>query len=279
MGLRAAGATPAQERRGRGASGAGRPAGPIICLHGLTHAFGAHQVLKGIDLEVEAGTAVVILGGSGCGKTVLLKCLIGLLRPDRGQVLYRGRDLAALTDRELVGVRRHFGMLFQGAALFDSLTVAENVAFPLRQHTRLSAPDIAQVVARKLELVGLPGIEDKRPAELSGGMRKRVGLARAIALDPEVILYDEPTTGLDPIMADQINDLIIKMDETLGVTSFIVTHDIASAKKVGDRLLMMHDGRFIFDGTPAEIEASPLPLVRSFIRGDARMMDEALRRR
>ena len=248
----------------------------IISVRGLTVGFGAEPVLQGLDLDVARGATVVILGESGCGKTVLLKCLIGLLRPEKGQVLYKGQDICSLDERDLSVLRKEFGMLFQGAALFDSLTVAENIAFPLRQHTRLTDAEVDRVVAEKLELVGLPGTQDKMPAALSGGMRKRVGLARAIAMDPEVILYDEPTTGLDPIMADQINDLIIKMQEALSVTSFVVTHDISSAAKVGDRLLRMYGGRFIFDGTAGDIMASTDPLVRSFVRGDSRMMEKAV---
>jgi len=238
--------------------------------------FGDLEVLKRLHLDVEQGTSVVILGESGCGKTVLLRCIIGLQRPDGGRVLYEGRDVCAMSEREKVEMRKHFGMLFQGGALFDSLSVAENIAFSLERHTRLSRTEIREIVAEKLELVGLPGIQDKMPAELSGGMKKRVALARAISMDPQIILYDEPTTGLDPIMADQINDLIIKMREALGVTSLVVTHDIDSAQKVGDRLVMMHDGRFIFDGTPEEIVISTDPLVRSFVRGDARMREKAL---
>jgi len=247
-----------------------------ISVRDLYKRFGPLEVLRGINLDVERGTSVVILGESGCGKSVLLKCIIGLLEPDAGRVFYHGRDLTRLTEREWVQVRRHFGMLFQGGALFDSLTVGENVAFPLEHHTDLSRQEIARVVAEKLELVGLPGIEEMMPAELSGGMKKRVALARAIAMNPEVILYDEPTTGLDPIMADQINELIVKMARTLKVTSFVVTHDIDSAQKVGDRLVMMYGGQFIFEGTPEEIVVCRDPLVRSFVRGDARLREEAL---
>ena len=209
---------------------------------------------------------------------MLLKCLIGLLVPDSGHVLYKGRDVGLMNEREKVEMRSHFGMLFQGGALFDSLTVAENIAFPLERHSSLGRTDIARIVAEKLDLVGLPDIQAKMPDELSGGMKKRVALARAIAMDPEIILYDEPTTGLDPIMADQINGLITKMAQTLNVTSFVVTHDIDSAQKVGDRLLMMYGGRFIFDGTPEEIVISRDALVRSFVRGDARLREEAVGR-
>jgi len=252
------------------------PDGCVIRVEGVCKRFGSHEVLRNIDLDVRRGTSVVILGESGCGKSVLLKCIIGLLRPDCGRVLYEGRDLCCMRERDKVEVRRHFGMLFQGAALFDSLSVAENVAFPLVRHTALSKAEIDRIVAEKLELVGLPGTQAKMPAELSGGMKKRVGLARAIAMDPEVILYDEPTTGLDPIMADQINDLIVKMERALGVTSFVVTHDMDSATKVGDRLVMMYSGNFIFDGTPEEIMISRDRMVRSFVRGDASMRDQAL---
>jgi len=263
-------------------SAAGRFSEPIenrfiISVWDLCKRFGDLEVLKHVHLDVEQGTSVVILGESGCGKTVLLKCIIGLLEPDCGRVLYEGRDVCAMREREKVEMRKHFGMLFQGGALFDSLSVAENLAFSLQRHTRLSRREIDEIVAEKLELVGLPGIQDKMPAELSGGMKKRVALARAIVMDPEIVLYDEPTTGLDPIMADQINDLMIKMEEALGVTSLVVTHDIASAQKVGSRLVMMYDGRFIFDGTPEEIVTSTDPLVRSFVRGDAHLREEAVR--
>jgi len=250
----------------------------IISVWDLCKRFGDNEVLKRLHVDVERGTSVVILGESGCGKSVLLKCIIGLLEPDSGRILYKGRDLGLMNEREKVEMRSHFGMLFQGGALFDSLTVAGNIAFPLERHTRLGRTDIARIVAEKLDLVGLPDTQEKMPTELSGGMKKRVALARAIAMDPEIILYDEPTTGLDPIMADQINGLIVKMAQTLNVTSFVVTHDIDSAQKVGDRLLMMYGGNFIFDGTPEEIVVSRDPLVRSFVRGDARLREEAVGR-
>lgn len=256
------------------------PEGPnhcIIHVQNLCKRFGGKEVLRQIDLDVERGTTIVILGESGCGKSVLLKCITGLLEPDCGKVLYRGRDIAALSERERTEVRRHMGMLFQGSALFDSLTVAENVAFPIREHRRLPPGEVERIVAEKLELVGLPGTQAMMPAELSGGMKKRVALARAIAMDPEIVLYDEPTTGLDPIMADQINDLIVKTQRTLNVTSFVVTHDMDSATKVADRIVMLYQGRFVFDGTPEEILASRDGVVRSFVRGDARMREQVLR--
>ena len=241
----------------------------LISLRDVHKSFGTTPVLRGVSLEVTAGQTLCIIGESGCGKTVLLKHIIGLLRPDRGQVLYDGHDLATIPEKLLARVRTHFGMVFQSGALFDSLTVAENVAFPLREHARLGASAVAERVAGKLSLVGLRGIETKRPAELSGGMQKRVALARAVALDPEVVLYDEPTTGLDPIMADVINELIIRARDHLKTTSIVVTHDMTSASKVADRIVMLHEGEIIIDGTPDAIHRTTDPVVRQFIEGRA----------
>ena len=231
--------------------------------------FGKQKVLDGVSLHVPRGQILVIIGGSGTGKTVLLKNLIGLLRPDRGHIFVEGMDICHLRTWELKETRKKFGMLFQGAALFDSLTVAENVAFPLREHTRLKDKDIMARVRKRLADVGLHGIEDKYPSELSGGMRKRVGLARAIALEPEIVLFDEPTTGLDPIMSDVINELILNTQKRLGITFFIISHDVKGALKIADRIAMLHKGQIVEEGTPEEIQASQNPIVTQFFSGSA----------
>ncbi len=241
----------------------------MIVLQDVHKAFNAHEVLKGATLEVRTGETMVVIGGSGAGKSVLLKHLIGLLRPDEGQVLVNGQDLAGLDERQLSVVRRQFGMLFQASALFDSLTVWENVGFGLRQHTRLSDAEIRRIAKEKLAVVGLHEIEDLMPAELSGGMKKRVGLARAIAMEPRILLYDEPTTGLDPIMADVINELIIELKRTLGETAVAITHDMKSAYKIADRIAMLYDGVILEVGTPDEIRNSENPVVQQFITGRA----------
>jgi phospholipid/cholesterol/gamma-HCH transport system ATP-binding protein len=229
--------------------------------------LGAKQVLEGLDLEIPTGLTTVILGRSGTGKSVLLKHIIGLMHPDEGTIEVDGVDIAHLNEAELNEVRKSFGMLFQGAALFDSLTVGENIALPLREHTRLSESEIHGRIAERLAWVGLKGVETMKPASLSGGMKKRVGLARAIAMDVKYILYDEPTTGLDPIMSDVINNLIRSLQKRMGITSVVVTHDLHSAWKVGDRLALLHEGRVQFTGTPDEAQASSDMLVRQFIEG------------
>jgi len=241
---------------------------PIRFL-GVSKSFDSQHVLRGVDLSLRAGACTVIIGESGAGKSVILKHMVGLLRPDSGQVWFKDQRIDDMPDRRLVAVRRQFGFLFQMGALFDSLSVEQNVAFPLREHTRLGRAEIARRVKEKLDLVGLDGTQQKKPAELSGGQKKRVALARAIALDPQIILYDEPTTGLDPIRADIINQLIRKLQAQLGVTSVVVTHDMDSVRTVGDRVIMLYDGRFIFDGTPAALEASDDPRVSNFVRGTA----------
>lgn len=241
----------------------------IVELRGVEKRFGPLHVLRGVDLALERGKTTVVIGESGTGKSVLLKTMLVLLRPDRGSVYFDGQRVDNLRERELVPIRRRFGYLFQMGALFDSLTTAENIKFPLAEHTELSGKQIDEIVAQKLELVGLDGIQQKHPAELSGGQRKRVALARAIALDPDIVLYDEPTTGLDPIRSDSINDLIIKLKDELNITSVVVTHDMTSAFKVADRILMLHQGKFIIDGTPDEIRNSTNLQVRRFITGDA----------
>ncbi len=245
------------------------PDEPLIRCQGLHKSFNGLKVLIGLDLEVVRGETLVIIGESGCGKSVLLKHLIGLLRPDAGHVYFAGTDITQMGERELTPIRTRFGMLFQGSALFDSLSVGENVAFAVREHRRLPEAEVQRIVAAKLAVVGLTGIEEKMPAELSGGMQKRVALARAIALDPEVILYDEPTTGLDPLHADDINDLILHTQQSVRATTIIVTHDIVSACRVADRIVMLHDGRTIAGGTPEELLDSSIPEVHEFISGRA----------
>ncbi|MCC6542912.1 MAG: ABC transporter ATP-binding protein [Nitrospirae bacterium] len=238
----------------------------IVNLH---KSFNTKQVLRGVNLNIERGETMVVIGGSGSGKSVLIKHIIGLLIPDEGSVTINGVDIFTLSEGELNNIRKKFGMLFQGAALFDSLTVWENVGFALKQHTHISKEEIRDIASRKLEMVGLRGIEDLMPSELSGGMRKRVGLARAIAMEPEILLYDEPTTGLDPIMADAINDLILDMKNKINVTGVAITHDMTSAYKIGDRIAMLYEGRIHGVGTPDEIRMSDDPVIRQFITGSS----------
>lgn len=241
----------------------------MIEISGLHKSFNGKLVLAGVDLEVRTGETMVIIGASGCGKSVLLRHIIGLVSPDRGSVVVDGTDLGRIRKPELYRLRKRFGMLFQGSALFDSLSVEENVGLGLRQHTRLSRGEIRGKVEEKLAMVGMSGTGNLMPAELSGGMRKRVGMARALAMEPEYVLYDEPTTGLDPITADRINDLMAGLQEKLRITSVVVTHDMVSANRVADRIAMLHQGRIIFRGTPAEIKKSPDERVQRFIRGEA----------
>jgi len=233
----------------------------------LKKSFGPQRVLDGVDLRVEKGESVVIIGRSGGGKSILLKHLIGLLRPDQGDVIIDGENIAGMNERQLLKVRRKFGMLFQGAALFDSLTVAENVAFVLQREGQLTEPEISQKVDQALDRVDLGGTQDKKPAELSGGMRKRVGLARAIVYEPEIVLFDEPTTGLDPIVAVSIDQLIVRVREQLEVTTVAVTHDMRSARRIGQRILMLYHGRIHFTGTPDEVFQSKDPVVYRFVNG------------
>jgi phospholipid/cholesterol/gamma-HCH transport system ATP-binding protein len=222
----------------------------MIKLINLYKSFGKQVVLDGLDLEIDAGKTTVIIGRSGGGKSVLLKHIIGLLRPDKGEVLIDGTDITKLGDRDLNEIRKKFGMLFQEAALFDSMTVGENVAFPLREHTRMKEEEIRRAVADRLRSVGLTGVEAKMPSELSGGMRKRVGLARAIAMQPEIVLFDEPTTGLDPVMAEAINRLIVETQKNLDLTCIVISHDIRSIFAIGHRIAMLHEGKIIEYGTP-----------------------------
>ena len=241
----------------------------MIEITNLFKSFGSLQVLSGVNLTVEKGESMTVIGGSGSGKSVLIKHIIGLLFPDQGQVTVDGQVLNGLDEEGLNDVRKKFGMLFQGAALFDSLPVWENVGFGLKQHTKMSDKEIRAVATQKLALVGLKDVEDKMPVDLSGGMKKRVGLARAIAMDPQIILYDEPTTGLDPITADAINDLIIDLRKKLGVTSVSITHDMHSAYKISDRIAMLYKGEIQEIGTPDEIKGTTNPIVKQFITGSA----------
>jgi phospholipid/cholesterol/gamma-HCH transport system ATP-binding protein len=241
----------------------------LMELRNVSKRFGRLVVLDHVNLSIREGESLVVIGASGTGKSVLLKHLVGLLRPDAGEVWFEGRRIDQMAERHLMQIRTRFGFLFQMGALFDSLNVGDNVAFPLVQHTHKSRQEIRQVVAQKLRMVGLPNIERKMPGELSGGQKKRVALARAIALEPEVILYDEPTTGLDPIRADVINRLIIKLQRELKVTSIVVTHDMQSAFKIADRIVMLYEGKIIIDGTPREIQDSENPIVRRFVAGEA----------
>ncbi len=241
----------------------------MIEIHGLKKRLGGKQVLDGVDLDVRQGETMVVMGRSGTGKSVLLKHIIGLMTPDAGTIEIDDLDIANLPDRELNEVRRHFGMLFQGAALFDSLTVGENVALPLREHTRMKEGEVRARVAERLEWVGLKGVEEVKPASLSGGMKKRVGLARAIVMDPKYVLYDEPTTGLDPIMADVIDQLIRSLQRRMGVTSVVVTHDMQSAFKVADRIALLNEGRVVFLGSVEDVRTTKDPLVRQFVEGSS----------
>lgn len=248
-------------------SGSAGSNGSIVELRGVSKRFGSLVVLDGVDLTLHRGETTVVLGESGAGKSVLLKHIVRLLKPDSGEVWFKGERIDNMPERELAELRPKMGFLFQLSALFDSMTVGENVAFPLVEHRRLSKSDRDRIVAEKLEMVGLDGIQDQAPADLSGGQKKRVALARAIALDPELILYDEPTTGLDPPRADEINELILKLKRELGVSGVVVTHDMASAMKVADRIVMLYRGKFIFDGTPEEITSTDNERVRSFVEG------------
>ncbi|MGH7273731.1 MAG: ABC transporter ATP-binding protein [Nitrospiria bacterium] len=241
----------------------------MIDLVEVHKSFNSKKVLEGVNLHIERGETMVIIGGSGSGKSVLIKHIIGLLQPERGEVLVDGKNLGTLDERALSDLRKKFGMLFQGAALFDSLTVWENVGFGLHQHRKLSDREIREIAREKLAMVGLRGVEDLMPSELSGGMKKRVGLARAIAMDPEILLYDEPTTGLDPIMADVINGLVLEMKRQLNVTGVAITHDMTSAYKIADRIAMLYQGKIEEVGSPEEIRNSKNPVVHQFITGSS----------
>jgi phospholipid/cholesterol/gamma-HCH transport system ATP-binding protein len=239
----------------------------MIKLVDIHKSFGKQKVLDGLSLTIEAGKTTVIIGRSGGGKSVLLKHIIGLLKPDRGHVLIEETDIIGLSEKDLNEVRKKFGMLFQEAALFDSMTVGENVAFPLREQTKLKDEEIRRIVADRLRAVGLSGVEGKMPSELSGGMRKRVGLARAIALHPQIVLFDEPTTGLDPVMTEAINQLIIDTQKSFNLTCVVISHDIQSIFRIGHKIAMLYEGRIIEYGTPEEIRASDNPVMKQFLSG------------
>ena len=245
----------------------------IVSVKGIEKSFGLNRVLNGIDLDFERGKTTVILGPSGTGKSVLLKHIVGLIKPDAGEVYFEGTRVDTLKEPELVAIRKRIGYMFQLGALFDSMTVADNIAFPLIEHTDMDEDRQLERVARVLALVGLAGFENKMPAELSGGQQRRIALARSVVLEPCMILYDEPTTGLDPVRADLINELIIALTRQMGITSIVVTHDIASANKVADRILLMHEGRVICDGAPEQIRESTNPIVQRFINGEADAAD------
>lgn len=245
---------------------------PLVEFRDVYKSFGKLSVLKGVSFSIQPGDSLVIIGASGSGKSVMLKHIVGLLNPDKGEVYFNGLRVDTLPERKLMDIRKRIGFLFQMGALFDSLSVAENIAFPLHEHTKKDNDEIAKIVEHRLSLVGLPGIQNKIPAELSGGQRKRVALARAIALEPDLILYDEPTTGLDPIRSDVINELILKLQRELKSAAITVTHDMNSAFKVGQRILMLHEGKLVMDGTPDQYKDSDNPIVRRFVEGEA---DEA----
>jgi phospholipid/cholesterol/gamma-HCH transport system ATP-binding protein len=237
----------------------------VVRLDRVTKSFGAHKVLDEVTFDIPRGTAFVLLGRSGTGKSVTLRHIIGLVRPDEGHVMIEGRDIGALSAKDLSEVRKHIGFLFQSGALFDSMTVGENVAFPLRRHTLLSNREIRDRAKQKLAEVGLERAFDRMPAELSGGMKKRAGLARAMALDPAILLVDEPSAGLDPITADEIDDLLVGRRRA-GTTLVVVTHNIPSARKIGDELALLHDGRIVARGTVDELDRHEEPLVQAFMR-------------
>lgn len=239
----------------------------MIEIRGVHKTFRDKKVLQGVDLTINKGETIVIIGRSGEGKSVLLKHIVGLLFPDSGEVIVEGQNLNDLKTKDLYSIRRKFGFLFQGAALFDSMTVGENVGLPIVEHdARATEADVKRIVEEKLQLVGLPGIQNLKPAELSGGMKKRVGLARALITEPDYILYDEPTTGLDPIMSDSIDDMIKDLSQKLSVTSIVVTHDMVSVKNVADTVAMLHEGKIYFKGTPDELLNSEDPTINNFIK-------------
>ena len=239
----------------------------MIEIKNLHKSFGANKVLQGINLDIDTGETLVIIGRSGCGKSVLIKHIVGLLYPDEGYVNVEGRKVDELTMKELYNLRSKFGFLFQGSALFDSMTVEENISLPLvESKIKFSRTEIDKKVAEKLEMVGMSGVQKLKPAELSGGMKKRVGLARALITDPDYVFYDEPTTGLDPIMSDSIDELIKELTDKLNSTSIVVTHDMYSVKNVADRIAMMHEGKIYFTGTPSELLSSNDKIIKEFIQ-------------
>jgi phospholipid/cholesterol/gamma-HCH transport system ATP-binding protein len=240
----------------------------VIKVEGLTKSFHGQPVLRGVDLEVPSGSITVVIGRSGGGKSVFLKHLLGLLRPDSGRVVVDGAEISALHGRALDEVRHRYGVVFQGNALFDSLTCGDNVAFPLREKTRLPRPEIDKKVARALAQVGLEGVGAKYPAEVSGGMRKRVAIARALVTEPQIVFFDEPTTGLDPVLVNTIHHLVLELHRVLRFTAIMVSHEIPEIFEIADRVAMLHEGRIVEAGSPAEIQASDNRIVRQFIRGE-----------
>ncbi|MGB7292414.1 MAG: ABC transporter ATP-binding protein [Thermodesulfobacteriota bacterium] len=245
----------------------------IIELKNVHKSFDSKQVHTGVNLSIRRGENITVLGGSGSGKSVLIKEIIGLIKPDEGEVIIENENIVPMDESELVHVRKKMGMLFQGAALFDSLTVAENIAYPLREGNNHSEEEINEIISTNLELVGLPGIEDKLPSDLSGGMKKRVGLARAMAMNPKILLYDEPTTGLDPPNISRINHLIRNMQEKFGITGVIITHDVKSALEISDRIAFLYNGRIIFEGTVNEAQNTDIELLNDFILGRLEYID------
>jgi phospholipid/cholesterol/gamma-HCH transport system ATP-binding protein len=241
----------------------------FIELKNVHKRFGHLVVLNDVSLSIEKGQSLVIIGASGSGKSVMLKHIVGLLKPDKGEVYFDDQRIDTQRERRLAEIRTRFGFLFQMGALFDSLNVLDNVAFPLVEHTRKSPEEVERIAQGKLAMVGLPDVGQKMPMELSGGQRKRVALARAIALEPQVVLYDEPTTGLDPIRSDVINELILKLKRELNITSIVVTHDMQSAFKVADRIVMLYEGKLIFDGSPEQIQCCADPIVQRFVKGES----------
>ena len=246
----------------------------IIGIKNVYKAFDSKEVHMGVNLSIEKGESITVLGGSGSGKSVLLKEITGLLKPDSGDVIVEGENIVSLDETELVNVRKKIGMLFQGAALFDSLTVEENIAYPLRENANFPENEIKEIVARNLELVGLPDIEDKMPSDLSGGMKKRVGLARAMARNPKILLYDEPTTGLDPPNITRINNLIRDMQEQFGITGVTITHDVQSAFEISDRIAFLYHGQIVFTGTVEEAKNTDVEILRDFINAKMEGGDE-----
>lgn len=246
----------------------------IIGINNVYKAFDTKEVHNGVNLSIQRGENITVLGGSGSGKSVLLKEITGLLKPDKGEVVIEGENIVPMDERELVNVRKKIGMLFQGAALFDSLTVEENIAYPLRENANFPENEIKEIVARNLEMVGLSDIQDKMPSDLSGGMKKRVGLARAMAMNPKILLYDEPTTGLDPPNITRINHLIRNMQEQFGITGVIITHDVQSAFEISDRIAFLYHGKIVFTGTVEEAKNTDVEILRNFINAKMEGGDE-----
>lgn len=246
----------------------------IIGINNVYKAFDTKEVHNGVNLSIQRGENITVLGGSGSGKSVLLKEITGLLKPDKGKVIIEGENIVPMDERELVNVRKKIGMLFQGAALFDSLTVEENIAYPIRENANFPENEIKEIVARNLEMVGLPDIEDKMPSDLSGGMKKRVGLARAMAMNPKILLYDEPTTGLDPPNITRINHLVRNMQEKFGITGVIITHDVQSAFEISDRIAFLYHGKIVFTGTVEEAKNTDVEILRDFINAKMEGGDE-----